>query len=192
MRIIAGAYKGRPLKAPKGTGTRPTTDRVKECLMSALISAYGPLEGVHVLDAFAGSGALGVECLSRGASVAHFFEKDRNALAALNPNVDMLGLTKERARVFKADVMKNPPLMGALTYDIVFLDPPYAFSADEVLGLVDALKERGRLAEDAVISYEHDAADDLEALLAQRPRKMEILTSKRFGGTVIDLLQYVE
>ena len=192
MRIIAGAFKGRNLRAPKGTGTRPTTDRVKESLMSALISAYGPLDGVHVLDAFAGSGALGIECLSRGAATAHFFEKDRTALMALNPNVEMLGLTKERARVFKADVMKNPPLMGALRYDIVFLDPPYAFAAEDVLGLVDALKERNRLAEDAIISYEHDSGTDMEAFLAERGTKMEILSSKRFGDTVIDLLQYTD
>lgn len=192
MRIIAGQFKGRNLRAPKGTGTRPTTDRVKESLMSALMSAYGPFEGTHVLDAFAGSGALGIECLSRGAATVHFFEKDRTALMALNPNVDMLGLPKERARVFKADVMKNPPLMGALRYDIVFLDPPYAFAKEDVLGLVDALKERGRLAEDAVISYEHDAADNLEEYLATRQHKMDVLASKRFGTTVIDLLQYAE
>lgn len=190
MRIIAGDFKGRPLRAPKGSGTRPTTDRVKEALMSSLISAYGSLEGARVLDAFAGSGALGIECLSRGAVSAHFFEKDRTALAALNPNVDMLGLSKERARVFKADVMKNPPLMGVSQYDIVFLDPPYAYQAEDILGLVDALRERGRIADDAIISYEHAASDDLEAFLATREQRMEIITSKRFGDTVIDLLQY--
>lgn len=190
MRIIAGDFKGRPLRAPKGSGTRPTTDRVKEALMSSLISAYGSLEGARVLDAFAGSGALGIECLSRGAVSAHFFEKDRTALAALNPNVDMLGLSKERARVFKADVMKNPPLMGVSQYDIVLLDPPYAYQAEDVLGLVDALRERGRIADDAIISYEHAASDDLEAFLATREQRMEIITSKRFGDTVIDLLQY--
>ena len=145
-----------------------------------------------MLDLFAGTGQLGIECLSRGAATVHFFEKNRTALMALNPNVDMLGLPKERARVFKADVMKNPPLMGALRYDIVFLDPPYAFAKEDVLGLVDALKERGRLAEDAVISYEHDAADNLEEYLATRQHKMDVLASKRFGTTVIDLLQYAE
>ncbi len=74
MRIIAGEWRGRPLAAPKGTDTRPTTDRVRESLMSALASERGGFEGAVVLDAFAGSGALGLEALSRGASCAHFFE----------------------------------------------------------------------------------------------------------------------
>ena len=158
MRVISGIYRGRPLKAPKGDGTRPTTDRVKETLLSTLVSAYGPLEGAHVLDAFAGSGALGIECLSRGAASAHFFERDRAALSALRANVESLGIPIERARVFKADVMKNPPVFGAVPYDIVFLDPPYAYNPADVLGLVRTLAENGRLSEDAVVSYEHDAA----------------------------------
>lgn len=190
MRVIAGTYKGRPLKAPKGTMTRPTTDRVKESLMSSLMSAYGPFEGAHVLDAFAGSGALGIECLSRGAASTHFFECDRAALSALSANIAMLKLPAERARVFKADVMKNPPLMGAGAYDIVFFDPPYAYDAQGVLGIAAALQERGRLADDAVISYEHAANFDMEAFLADFSPKMDILTTKRFGDTAIDLLQF--
>ena len=83
MRVIAGDFKGRNLKAPTGMDTRPTTDRVKESFISSLISAYGSLEGAHVLDAFAGSGALGIECLSRGAESAVFFERDKAALEAL-------------------------------------------------------------------------------------------------------------
>lgn len=188
MRVIAGQYKGRPLKAPKGDGTRPTTDRVKETLMSSLMSAYGSFEGARVLDAFAGSGALGIECLSRGASCAHFFERDRTALAALRANISALGVSSERARVFAADVMKNPPLIGSSRYDIVFLDPPYAYPAADVLSLVRALFARGRLAEDAIVSYEHDAATDIAAFLRDGDAEMDILATKRFGGTVIDLL----
>lgn len=99
MRVIAGDFKGRNLKAPTGMDTRPTTDRVKESFISSLISAYGSLEGAHVLDAFAGSGALGIECLSRGAESAVFFERDKAALEALRSNIDMLKLSQERARV---------------------------------------------------------------------------------------------
>ena len=84
MRIIAGEFRGRVLKAPKGSNTRPTTDRVREALFSALASARGGLDGAIVLDAFAGSGALSFEALSRGATAAHLFERDRAALAALD------------------------------------------------------------------------------------------------------------
>lgn len=190
MRVISGIYRGRPLKAPKGDGTRPTTDRVKETLMSTLVSAYGPLEGAHVLDAFAGSGALGIECLSRGAASAHFFERDRAALSALRANVESLGIPIERARVFKADVMKNPPVFGAVPYDIVFLDPPYAYDPADVLGLVRTLAENGRLSEDAVVSYEHDAATAIIPDLGKSGLEMDACASKRFGGTVIDLLRF--
>ena len=121
MRVIAGDFKGRNLKAPTGMDTRPTTDRVKESFISSLISAYGSLEGAHVLDAFAGSGALGIECLSRGAESAVFFERDKAALEALRSNIDMLKLSQERARVRQADVLATPPVYGA-PFDIVILD----------------------------------------------------------------------
>lgn len=103
MRIIAGEFRGRRLCAPKGQTTRPTTDRVRESLMSALASARGGFEDACVLDAFAGSGALGLEALSRGAACAHFFEKDKQALFALRSNVEALyGKAAEKAAVGKA------------------------------------------------------------------------------------------
>lgn len=190
MRVISGIYRGRPLKAPKGSGTRPTTDRVKETLMSSLISAYGSLEGACVLDAFAGSGALGIECLSRGASSAQFFERDRAALEALRANIAALNIPPERARVFRADVMKNPPLFGAVPFDIVFLDPPYAYDAADVLALVQTLAKKGRLSANAVVSYEHDASTAIMPYLGKNALDMKIIASKRFGGTVIDLLGF--
>lgn len=190
MRVISGIYRGRPLKAPKGSGTRPTTDRVKETLMSSLISAYGSFEGAHVLDAFAGSGALGIECLSRGAASAQFFERDRAALEALKSNIAALRIPSERARVFKADVMKNPPVFGAVPFDIVFLDPPYAYEAADVLALVRSLADAGRLSANAVVSYEHDASTAIMPYLGKNALDMQILSSKRFGGTVIDLLGF--
>lgn len=190
MRVIAGAYKGRPLDAPKGSSTRPTTDRVKESLMSSVISAYGSLEGARVLDAFAGSGALGIECLSRGAVSAHFFERDKTALLSLRRNIDMLGLSTERARIFKADVLKTPPVAAGASYDLVFLDPPYAFSFDEVYALVARLREAGRLSADALISYEHDASQDLAAFFSEKGVDADILANKRFSKTVIDLFRF--
>lgn len=190
MRVIAGTYKGRALAAPKGVSTRPTTDRVKESLMSALVSAYGPLEGARVLDAFAGSGALGIECLSRGAESVHFFERDKAALAALERNVGMLGADERAVRVFRADVLANPPLFGAAPYDIVLLDPPYALPAEQVCGLLSSLHAHGRIAEGAVASYEHDAACDAAPFLAASGVRMDILSTRRFSKTVIDLIRF--
>ena len=178
MRVIAGLYKGRPLAAPKGSNTRPTTDRVKESLMSTLLSACGSFDGAYVLDAFAGSGALGIECISRG------------ALAALRENIGKLGISSDQARVFRADIMKNPPVIGAVSYDIVFLDPPYAYSFEDVVGLVLKLKDHGRLAQGCVVSYEHAAEDDLAAFFDMRGIETDILASKRFATTVIDLVQF--
>ncbi|MDR0515232.1 MAG: RsmD family RNA methyltransferase, partial [Coriobacteriaceae bacterium] len=96
MRVIAGEFKGRPLKAPRSDTTRPTADRVREATMSSITSARGGFEGALVLDAFAGSGALGIEALSRGAAWSCFFETDRQALRALKANIEGLSLGKER------------------------------------------------------------------------------------------------
>ena len=152
MRIIAGEFRGRVLKAPKGSNTRPTTDRVREALFSALASARGGLDGAIVLDAFAGSGALSFEALSRGAAAAHLFERDRAALAALEDNVRALGLSASVARV-----LKNPPTYANPAFDLVFLDPPYVFDAADVLGMVAQLAAAGALADDALVVYEHAA-----------------------------------
>ena len=149
MRVIAGLYKGRPLAAPKGSNTRPTTDRVKESLMSTLLSACGSFDGAYVLDAFAGSGALGIECISRGAAAAHFFERDRDALAALRENIGKLGISPHQARVFRADIMKNPPVIGAVSYDIVFLTPLTLIRSRMSWVLFSSSKTTGGLRRDA-------------------------------------------
>jgi len=120
MRVIAGEYGGRRLAAPKGAATRPTADRVREALFSAL----GDLSDMTVLDLFAGSGALGIEALSRGAREATFVERARPALAALRSNLDTLEV---RAEVHAGDArafVRNAANAGR-TYDLVFLDPPY-------------------------------------------------------------------
>ena len=145
MRIIAGEYRGRVIKAPKGDGTRPTTDRVRESLMSALASARGGLEGAVVLDAFAGSGALGLEALSRGAASACFFERDGAAASVVSGNMRTLGLEPRRARLVRADVLEKPPFRQRPAFDLVFLDPPYALAAEESLRMVANLAKTGRL-----------------------------------------------
>jgi 16S rRNA (guanine966-N2)-methyltransferase len=119
-RIVAGAWGGRRLESPKGEGTRPTADRVREALFSAL----GDVEGDRVLDLFAGTGALGLEALSRGAARATFVERDRHALAALRTNVATLGAA---ADVHRGDAFRalDDAASSGRQYDLVLLDPPY-------------------------------------------------------------------
>lgn len=189
MRIIAGEYRGRRLDAPKGQGTRPTTDRVRESLMSALHSARGGFTGAVVLDAFAGSGALALETLSRGADRAVLCERDREAVGTIERNLRTLGLSSDRARLMRTDVVKRPPAAGGAPFDLVFLDPPYALGATAVFDLIGRLDRAGSLAADVIISYEHDGADN-DAVDVRAAADGWALASRRaFGDTVIDLLE---
>jgi len=119
MRVVAGDFKGRTLHAPKGRSTRPTSDKVREAIFSVL----GDVDGVNVLDLFAGSGALGVEALSRGAASATFVDDDEQAVAAIRRNLDAMGATT-------TDVHRRDALAflehAAARYDLVFIDPPYS------------------------------------------------------------------
>ena len=125
MRIIGGAWRGRRLVAPAGEATRPTADRVRQALFDRLLHApwagRATVAGAAVLDAFAGTGAMGLEALSRGAATAVFMERERGALAALRANVAACG-AEGRSTVLAADVLR-PPAGG--TCGLVFLDPPY-------------------------------------------------------------------
>ena len=155
MRIIAGAWRGRQLGAPPGSTTRPTADRVRQALFDSLVHAPwgGPLDGVRVLDAFAGTGALGLEALSRGASHATFLERDRVALAVLRANLALCG-AGERATLREADATRPPP---GVPCGLVFLDPPYG------QGLVErswpALGRAGWLAAGALVVVETGRAE---------------------------------
>ena len=122
MRIVAGTWGGRVIQAPPGRGTRPTTDRVREAWMSTVAPE---LPGARVLDLFAGSGALGLEALSRGASHCTFVEQDAKALAALKANVKALD-AGDRADVFRTDAVKFAAALTAGAFDVAFADPPYA------------------------------------------------------------------
>ncbi|MEM7692928.1 MAG: 16S rRNA (guanine(966)-N(2))-methyltransferase RsmD [Pseudomonadota bacterium] len=125
MRIIAGAHKGAGLVAPKGERTRPTTDRVRETIFNVLAHSEDvSLEGARALDLFAGSGALGLEALSRGASFALFVEMAMPARAAMRTNIDALGLAG-RTRVFRRDATRLGP-SPVPPFSLVFCDPPYA------------------------------------------------------------------
>ncbi|QNP43002.1 16S rRNA (guanine(966)-N(2))-methyltransferase RsmD [Sphingomonas daechungensis] len=122
MRIIAGQFRGRPLQAPAGSETRPTADRVREALFSMLASRLGSFEGLRVADLYAGSGALGLEAVSRGAAHATFVENDPRARAAIKANAEKLGVA-DQVRVIGGSALALP---RAELFDLVFADPPYA------------------------------------------------------------------
>jgi 16S rRNA (guanine966-N2)-methyltransferase len=167
MRVVAGDARGRTITAPRGRDTRPTADRVREAVFNALHSLGGVAEAT-VLDLFAGSGALGIEALSRGAAHATFVDRDRHALAAVRANLEATGLAG-RATVRQADAMSFEG--GA--YDLALLDPPYAFEDAQwrrVLTNVDA----------ELIVVESDRVVDL-------PARWRVLRSKRYGSTVVSI-----
>jgi 16S rRNA (guanine966-N2)-methyltransferase len=173
MRIIAGTNKGAKIFAPKTRDTRPTSDRVRE----AAFNLIGPVDGASVLDLFAGSGAMGLEALSRGAAAATFVENDREACRAIERNLDKLGLTG--ATVLCRDAIQA--LVAApRTYDLVLCDPPYGFTDAERLAphLVRAL------AADGLLVYETSAREEPD-VKGLTPR-----TSRTYGSARLTLFQH--
>lgn len=185
MRVIAGEFKGRPLKAPKGLATRPTTDRIRESLFSTLASVRGGFEGAMALDAFAGSGALGIEALSRGAVFTVFCEQNRSALQVLGENLSFVG--PERYALVAGDVLKRS-LPAPQPFDLVFFDPPYAYPAATVFQILERLGANGQLASGAFISYEcaaTDLAQGVQDLKTPLGLELECITQKTYGTTAI-------
>ncbi len=177
MRIIAGRWRGRPLASPAGAATRPTADRVREALFSMLASRLGSFEDLAVLDLFAGTGALGLEAMSRGAAQASFVESDRAALDALRSNIAKLGAD--------ANVMaQRVETLGMATrqHHIAFLDPPYGqnLAAPALARLI----ERGWLAPGAIVSVETGRDEELDA-----PR-YTLDTTRDHGKARLHLLRY--
>ncbi len=168
MRVIAGRLGGRTLMAPRGRLTRPTSARVREALFSML----GDVSGAVVLDLFAGTGALGIEALSRGAARAVFVESARPAVAVVKENLSSLGLM-DQARILAQPASRAVPELARLgPFDLIFLDPPYAALAD-VPGLCAALEQSGAVAEEARVVVEHatrDAAPVLPGLEGEPTR----------------------
>jgi 16S rRNA (guanine966-N2)-methyltransferase len=166
VRIVAGAYGGRRIEAPRGRATRPTSDRVREALFSIL----GPIEGLRVLDLFAGSGALGIEALSRGAAEAVFVDSEARAVATIERNLESLSA---RGRVHRRDAFAW--LRDAdQTFDLVFADPPYS-SASRTAGRLSELLPP-LLTETSLTVTESDKRDPL--LLA-----MPLVDERTYGDT---------
>ncbi|WP_306188323.1 MULTISPECIES: 16S rRNA (guanine(966)-N(2))-methyltransferase RsmD [unclassified Streptomyces] len=153
-RVIAGRAGGRRLAVPPGHGTRPTSDRAREGLFSTWQSLLGgPLDGERVLDLYAGSGAVGLEALSRGAGHTLLVDADARAVRTLRENVKSLGLPGADVRAGKARQIVQAPPPGE-PYDIVFLDPPYAVSDDDLREILLTLRSEGWLAAEALVTVE--------------------------------------
>jgi len=158
VRIIAGEWRGRPIEAPPGAATRPTADRVRETLFSMLTSRLGSFEELKVADLFAGSGALGLEALSRGAASATFVESDSSAASAIRRNAAKLGAT-DRVRILGGSALKLP---DSEPFDLVFADPPYAPGSGTAA--VRALIDAAWLAPGAWLSVETSRSDNVDPL----------------------------
>ncbi len=181
MRIIAGAWRGRPLVAPAGAETRPTADRARETLFSMLTSRLGTFEGLRVADLFAGTGALGLEALSRGAAHATFVETDRAAIEALKANIAKLGAGSATIVLARS---ADAPGISAAPHDIAFLDPPYGKGLAE-RALV-ALQQSGWLAPGAWVSVETSRDETLA------PEGYAIDTVRDVGKARLHLMRHLE
>jgi 16S rRNA (guanine966-N2)-methyltransferase len=176
VRVIAGSRKGHKLVAPRGHDTRPTSDRVRENVFNLV----GPLDGARVLDLFAGSGALGIEALSRGAGGAVFVEHDADAVRTIEQNLDRLRLTG--ARVVRADVLRTiaQEAHAGAKYDLVLVDPPYGMLTEIQPRLARHLP--ALLAADGLLVLETDARTEPELPLPVR-------TSRKYGQTRVTLFE---
>jgi 16S rRNA (guanine966-N2)-methyltransferase len=156
MRIIAGEWRGRAIDAPAGHATRPTADRLRETLFSMLASRLGSFENLRVADLFAGSGALGLESLSRGAASATFVERDPAALAAIRRNVEKLQAA-DRVSIIPGSALTLPK---AEPFDLIFADPPYATGSGEQV--INSVRNAQWLARGGWLSLETARSDELE------------------------------
>jgi 16S rRNA (guanine(966)-N(2))-methyltransferase RsmD len=180
VRVIAGTLGGRRLTAPRGRATRPTSDRVREALFMSL----EPLHGLRVVDLYAGSGALGIEALSRGAEHADFVESDRNTLTALRGNLEQLGLTGQ-ARVWPLDLPRGLARLGEplARADLVLADPPYG--GDEARAVLAALA-RMALPDHVRVVVEHHGKDAIE----ERWGDLVRVRQRRYGETVVSTYRH--
>lgn len=188
MRIVGGKWKGLAVEAPEGRGiTRPTTDRNRERIASMILSAAGlDLTGTRVLDAFAGSGAMGFELVSRGAASATFVDLDRRAVARIRRTAERslrADASEWRALAGDACSLAEQGRIPGGPFGVVFLDPPYAVEASRVAALVRALAARGALERGAIVVYERSAkSPGIEGA------GLELAKSKSQGITAVDLM----
>ena len=177
MRIVAGEWRGRKLAAPKGDATRPTADRTRETLFNILTSRLGSFEGLSVLDLFAGSGALGLEALSRGAAHCLFVEQDPDALKAIRANVATFD-ARLRATVQAGSVMSLGP--AKQPHDLILLDPPYDTGAGQVA--LDRMLRLGWIGPATLIALETFKAEKVAV------KSLSLVKERIVGKAKISLL----
>jgi 16S rRNA (guanine966-N2)-methyltransferase len=183
MRIVGGELGGRRLAAPGSDRIRPTTDRTRESLFNILGHAHPEiLDGTRVLDLFSGTGALGIEALSRGARFCLFVEESTEGRGLLRENIDALGL-QGRTKVFRRDATNLGPTGAVEPFDLVFADPPYGKGLGE--RAFASAAEHGWLNAGAIIVLEEraDAA-------VQLPKGFDLLDSRSFGDTIIRIMRW--
>lgn len=191
MRIIAGRFKGKTLDVPKGLNTRPTTDRVREALFNVLEHGTPQVdyEGCRVLDLFAGSGALGLEALSRGARYSLFIEDDAGARGAIRRNVEALGLTGI-TKIWRRDATRLGAVGTIVPFDLVFCDPPYG----KRLGMqaLASASEGGWLARGAIAVLEERAGQIPDSPHISDEPALEEIDRRRYGDTEIAIARFAD
>lgn len=171
MRVVAGELRGRRIESPEGTATRPTTDMAREAIFNSLGSHYD-LTGARIVDCFAGTGALGIEAVSRGAAHVTFIERDKHALNVLKHNIDTLGIA-DRSSIVRGDALSH--VAQCREADLVLADPPYDFAKwPEFLGVVPC----------NLVVAESGAP-------VPAPAGWEVLREKRYGRTHVTFLRRV-
>ncbi|RNM15807.1 16S rRNA (guanine(966)-N(2))-methyltransferase RsmD [Nocardioides pocheonensis] len=183
-RIIGGSAGGRRLRTPPGEATRPTSDRVREALFSALEAELGTLHGLRFLDLYAGSGAVALEAASRGAVSVTAVESDRRTAAIVTANAAALGLPVDVRAQPVASVLASA---APTPFDVVFLDPPYALGSEEVAEVLAALVSRGWVEAGGAVVLERSA----RSVAPSWPDGLEVRRQKKYGETVLWYLRRV-
>lgn len=186
MRIVAGKFRGRALASPDGRSVRPTLDRVRESAFNILAHGVAGFEmsGARVIDLFAGSGALGLEAMSRGAGYCLFVESDAEARALIRRNVETLGLTGE-TRIFRRDATDLGPIGAMAPFNLAFLDPPYGQGLGE--SALASLTSGGWLAPDAICVLEECAKANVVP-----PPPLEVFDMRAWGDTEMRFIRSAE
>ena len=153
MRVISGKFKYKLLYNPKDDRVRPTTDRIKETLFN-IVASKDKVDGVYVLDLFAGSGALGIESISRGASKVVFIDKDRHSFALVQQNLKHVGANSDEYEIYNVDYEFALKKLKNKEFDLIFIDPPYALHIEN--RILDLIKKYNVLAKDGLIIVEHN------------------------------------
>jgi 16S rRNA (guanine966-N2)-methyltransferase len=183
MRVVGGTLRSRPLAGPKSEAVRPTSDRLREALFNILMHAYGdPASGARVLDLFAGTGALGIEAVSRGAAYALFVDEGVEARALLRDNMASLGLGGV-TRIFRRDATRLGPAHPLDPFDLVFLDPPYGKGLAEKALM--SVREGGWLTPEALLVVEESADAGFKT-----PEGYEELERRQYDDTELVFLRF--